>query len=130
MRKEIGGSGEGEVLFESTTEMYPTSVSPDGENLAIYRGGETSSFDIWILPLIGEGEPSPFIDTEFNDVSAMFSPDGRWLAYLSDESGSPEIYVTAFPDRGRKWQISIKVGSRRGGTRTDPKSCTTPPTVR
>ncbi len=110
VRKEIGGSGAGEVLYESTTEMYPSSVSPDGANIAIHKGGETSSFDIWVLPLGGGGEPAPFIATEFNDVSAMFSPDGRWLAYQSDESGNPEIYVTAYPDRGRKWQISIEGG--------------------
>ena len=63
-----------------------------------------------MLPLDDEGEPSPFIATDFNDANAVFSPDGRWLAYQSDESGSPEVYVTAYPDRGRKWQISTDGG--------------------
>ena len=110
VKKEIGGSGDGEVVYESTTEMYPSSVSPDATTLALFKGGETSSFDIWTLPLEGEDEPTPFIATDFNDVNAMFSPDGRWIAYQSDESGSPEVYVTAYPDRGRKWQISTDGG--------------------
>ena len=110
VKKEIGGAGEGEVVFESATEMYPSSVSPDGENLFFFRGGETTNYDIWVLPLSGEAEAYPFIDTDFVEYTGMISPDGRWLAYGSDESGSPEIYVTAFPERGRKWQISTSGG--------------------
>ncbi len=110
VRKEIGGSGEGEVIFESETEMYPSSVSPDGDFLCLYKGGDTTGYDLWMLPLSGEGEATPFIDSDFNEVLGMFSPDGRWLAYVSDESGSPQVYVTAFPDRGRKWQVSTNGG--------------------
>jgi serine/threonine protein kinase len=110
VRKEIGGSGEGEVIFESTNEMYPNSVSPDGGNLAFFKGGEDTNYDIWILPLSGDGEPYPFIRNEFIETFPVFSPDGRWLAYQSDESGAPEIYVTAFPEPGRKWQISTNLG--------------------
>jgi Tol biopolymer transport system component len=110
VKKEIGGSGEGEVIFESDTEMYPSSVSSDGENLFFYRGGESTNYDIWVLPLSGEADAYPFIQTEFNEIGPMISPDGRWLVYGSDESGSPEIYVTAFPQRGRKWQISTNGG--------------------
>ncbi len=110
VRKEIGGAGEGEVVFESATEMYPSSVSPDGELLFFYRGGESTNYDIWVLPLSGEAEAYPFIETDFVEYTGMISPDGRWLAYGSDESGSPEIYVTAFPERGRKWQISTSGG--------------------
>jgi len=110
VRKEIGGAGEGEVIFESTTEMYPSSVTPDGEHLIFYRGGETTNYDIWVLPLSGEDDAYPFIETDFVEYTGMISPDGRWLAYGSDESGSPEIYVTAFPERGRKWQVSTSGG--------------------
>jgi dipeptidyl aminopeptidase/acylaminoacyl peptidase len=110
MRKGIGGSGEGEIVLESTDELYPTSVSPDGERLAFHKGGKETNYDIWILPLTGEGEGFPFIKTEFAETSGMFSPDGRWLTYMSDESGRPEIYVTAFPEPGRKWQISLSGG--------------------
>jgi serine/threonine protein kinase len=110
VRKEIGGAGEGEVIFESATEMYPSSVSPDGENLFLFRGGETTNYDIWVLPLSGDAEAYPFLETDFVEYTGMISPDGRWLAYGSDESGSPEIYVTAFPERGRKWQVSTNGG--------------------
>ena len=110
VKKEIGGSGEGEIIFESTDEMYPCSVSPDGDNLAFFRGGEATNYDIWILPLSGDAEPYPFIATEFIEVFPVISPDGRWLAYQSDESGAPEIYVTAFPEPGRKWQVSTDLG--------------------
>ena len=123
MRKEIGGSGEGEIVLESTDEMYPTSVSPDGEHLAFHSGGDDTNYDIWILPLSGEGEGFPFIKTEFAETSGMFSPDGRWLTYVSDESGRPEVYVTAFPEPGRKWQISIE---RRAVTSVERKRIRNP----
>ncbi len=110
VKKEIGGSGEGEIILESTLDMYPTSVSPDGKYLSFFRGGDQTNYDIWILPLSGDAEAFPFIESEFVEVAGMFSPDGRWLAYVSNESGSPEVYVTAFPDQGRKWQISISGG--------------------
>jgi len=109
VRKEIGGSGEGETIFESTTEMAPSSVSPDGEYLTFHKGGE-SSWDIWILPLSGDSEAYPFIKTDFDEAFGMFSPDGRWLAYMSSESGKPEVYVTSFPEPGRKWQVSTDGG--------------------
>ena len=110
MRKDIGGAGEGEVIFESDTEMYPSSVSPDGKFLCLYKGGDTTGYDLWMLPLSGQGEGAAFIDSDFNEFMGMFSPDGRWLAYVSDESGSPQVYVTAFPERGRKWQVSTNGG--------------------
>jgi hypothetical protein len=110
VRKDIGGSGRGEVIYESPAEMYPSSVSPDGTTLSFYKGGNGTGYDIWTLPLSGEGEAAPFADTEFNETMGMFSPDGRWLAYISDESGSPQVYVTAFPNRGRKWQVSNNSG--------------------
>jgi serine/threonine protein kinase/Tol biopolymer transport system component len=120
VKKEIGGSGEGVVLFESTTEMYPSSVSPDGRHLAFFKGGDDSSWDIWILPLAGESEAYEFIQSDFGEAYAMFSPDGKWLTYMSNESGRPEIYVMAFPEPGRKWQISTDGGLsprwRKNGT--------------
>jgi len=110
VRKDIGGSGEGTVIYESDLDMYPTSVSPDGDRLVFFRGGDGTNYDIWMMPLSGEGEPTPFIQTEFDETWGMISPDGRWLAYTSNESGGPEIYVTAFPEHGRKWQVSTDGG--------------------
>jgi len=110
VRQEVGGASAGKVVYESDSEMYPSSVSPDGTSLCFYKGGDTTGYDIWILPIEGDREATPFIRTEFTEALGMFSPDGRWLAYVSDESGSPEIYVTAYPDHGRKWQISTNGG--------------------
>jgi hypothetical protein len=108
-QKEIGGAGEANVLLDLEIDMYPSSVSPDGERVVIYRGGETSNWDIWILPLTGSMEPFP--QTDFAEREGSFSPDGRWLAYQSDESGRAEIYAVPFPGMERKWQISVGGGS-------------------
>ena len=59
-----------------------------------------------MLPLFGDGKPTPFLQTEFNDGWAKLSPDGRWIAYVSDESGREQVYVQSFPEHGGKWQIS------------------------
>jgi len=110
IRKAVGGTGDGDVIFLSETEVYPNSVSPNGKHLVIQQGGIQTNYDILILPLDGEAEAVPFIEGEFNEWSGVVSPDGRWLAYCSDESGRPEVYVTAFPTRGRKWQVSVNGG--------------------
>jgi len=110
VRKEIGGSGAGEVVFESTSEMYPSSVSPDGANLAFFRAGDRSGWDIWILPLAGDREAYPYLASRHEEWMPMISPDGRWLAYVSNESGRPEVYLTPFPEPARKWQVSVEGG--------------------
>src|SRR3972149_6177392 len=70
------------------------------------RGG------VWVLPLEGEDrEPKPFLNTPFLEIRARFSPDGRWVAYESEESGRGEIYVGSFSGTGGKWQISTSGGT-------------------
>lgn len=66
--------------------------------------------DILALPTEGERVPVPIIQSEFFEVEPAVSPDGRWLAYSSNESGETEIYVTTFPQVERKWQISVSGG--------------------
>ena len=63
------------------------------------------------MPLEGERKPSPFLQTPFSEAEPKFSPDGRWLAYVSDESGRREVYVQPFPGPGGKWQISTEGGT-------------------
>jgi hypothetical protein len=84
----------------------PTSWSPDGQTLAFHQA--TGGHDIWMLPL--NGEATSFLATSFSELSAVFSPDGRWLAYVSEESGRSEVYVQAYPGPGGKWSISIEGG--------------------
>jgi len=84
----------------------PLSWSPDGSVLAFANGG-----DIWLFPLSGERKARPFIQSRFSETMPAFSPDGRWLAYVSDDSGRPEIYVQPFPGPGAKYSISTDGGS-------------------
>jgi serine/threonine-protein kinase len=86
----------------------PSSSSPDGQLLAFNRGNATQN--IWVLRL-GDRKAVPFPQTPFNEGAAQFSPDGRWLAYVSDESGRFETYVQPYPGPGGKWQISTEGGT-------------------
>jgi hypothetical protein len=72
----------------------------------------TTGQNIWFLPLRGDRKPIPFLRTRFNESRARFSPDRRWVAYVSDESGKPEVYVRAFDGSGEKTRISTEGGTR------------------
>ena len=105
-RKPWDGSTEEERLTNSSNAQIPISFTPDGKLLSFYENG-----DIWILPLDSSGgknklKPWPFIQSPAEEARGLFSPDGRWMAYTSDESGKNEVCVVAFPKRERKWQIS------------------------
>jgi len=111
------GAGEAVRLTESKNLQGPTSFSPDGKLLAFSEVTTQTGFDLWTLPLEGvesdhpkPGKPEPFLVTPFNELAPMISPDGRWLAYQSNESGGDEVYVRSFPGPGGKWQISIGGG--------------------
>jgi tRNA A-37 threonylcarbamoyl transferase component Bud32/dipeptidyl aminopeptidase/acylaminoacyl peptidase len=106
--KPSSGSGGEETLLRGSGDICPKSWSPDGRYLAydtLAAVSRTKS-DIWILPLFGDRKPFPFLETQFDESSPRFSPDGRWVLYTSDESGRPELYVAPFPGPGTKWQIS------------------------
>ncbi len=105
-RQPWDGNGTEERLTTSSIPQNPVSISPDGKILTFNENG-----DIWILPLHPSGvgkqeEPSPFIQTPAEEYGGTFSADGRWITYVSDESGKPEVYVISFPDRKRKIQVS------------------------
>src|ERR1700680_3416186 len=94
------------------------SWSPDGQLLIFTEVNPTTGLDIWVLrmgdPSAGSGQvrkAQPFLRTSFNEGDARFSPDGRWLTYISDESGRNEIYVQPYPGPGGKWQISTEGGT-------------------
>jgi hypothetical protein len=113
-RKPASGAGtEIELLTDDQNNLYPSSVSSDGKLLMYFNGNALSRTgnDLWILPLTGEGKPKPFMQTEFNEFYGAISPDGRWVAYASLESGRPEIYVAPFPGGGGKWQVSQDSGT-------------------
>ncbi len=112
--KAVGGSGEVEVLLDSAEGDFPSSWSPDGASLLFLRWNAETNDDVWLLPLEDRAAVRPFVRTPFNESRAHFSPDGRWVAYQSDESGRDEIYVQAFPGPGGKWQISTAGGREAG----------------
>jgi serine/threonine protein kinase/Tol biopolymer transport system component len=122
-QKASSGAGTEEVLLEDNVDKYPESWSPDGRFILYATGGSTASTtgsDLFVLPLSGDRKPFPFLNTQFNEGQGQFSPDGRWIAYRSDESGRGEVYVAPFPGAGGKWQISTGGGIyprwRRDGT--------------
>ncbi len=105
--KRADGAGDALRLTESKNAKYPNSWRPDGKVLAFTQLNPDTSWDILALPIEGDeksgwkpGEPKPFLNGPFNEYDPAFSPDGRWLAYSSNESGNPEVYVRPFPGPG------------------------------
>jgi serine/threonine-protein kinase len=109
------GSGEAQRLTNGKSFEAPYSFSPDGKRLAFMQGGN-ASMDIFTAPLEGDpshprlGKAELFLGTPFTETNPAFSPDGRWLAYSSNESGNAEVYVRPFPGPGGRWQISTGGG--------------------
>ncbi len=109
-RKPVGGAGAEELLLELHTSAHPSGFSPDGRTLVFHQQSQTTSWDVWALPLEGERKPTLLIGTPGVECCGALSPDGRFLAYVTDESGRAEVYVTPFPGAGRKWQVSSQGG--------------------
>ena len=102
-RKRADGSGDVERLTESSVGQYVSSWSADGKYL-LYSP-QTNANDLWLLPLTGDRKPKEFLATKFTETEGAFSPDSRWIAYQSDESGRLEVYVRPLEGAG-KWQVS------------------------
>jgi len=102
--------GTAELLPDTGYNDYPASVSPDGTTMGIVRITATTSGDVYLVPLDGSGPPVPFIATEAYEGGAQFSPDGRWMAYTSDETGAPEVYLTPYPAANRRFPVSSDGG--------------------
>jgi Tol biopolymer transport system component len=107
--------GAEELLYADGLDKFPTSFSPDGK-LLLYNtfGDPKTRSDLMVLPLSGDqqAKPFPFRNTSFADGQGKFSPnDGAWIAYASDESRQPEVYVAPFPGPGGKKQISTAGGT-------------------
>ena len=113
-QKISSGAGSDELLFKSENNSYADDwfSGKDGELLLYETEITKSRFDLWVLPLSGDRKPYPFLQTDFNETHSQFSPDGRFVAYVSDESGRAEIYVQSFPASGGKWQISTSGGDQ------------------
>jgi len=131
-QRATSGTAQDEILDGDAQVKRPLDWSRDGNYIIEGRPGNKTGADIWVLPLAqqgkdqqgksapgkeanakeGDGKPFPYLNTEFNEDYAKLSPNGQWLAYTSDESKRPEVYVQTFPTKGGKWQVSIDGGER------------------
>ncbi|MBI4480621.1 MAG: protein kinase [Acidobacteria bacterium] len=109
--RSADGTGTEEQLTEGESQQTPSSWSPDGKAIAYTVLDPSTGTDLWWLPLEGNRKAQVFLRTTTSENEARFSPDGRWLAYSSNESGRNEIFVQPFPGPGRKWQVSTNGGS-------------------
>jgi len=110
VQKNTDGSGGEQLLFKSAVNKAPLDMSPDGRFLLYRTLDSKTSFDIWALPVTGK--PFPVAQSRFAEREAAFSPDGRWVAYQSDESGRFEIYVQEFPAATNRMQLSSNGGTQ------------------
>ena len=116
----IGVPGSEKPLLREPGLQQAEDVSRDGRFLVYLNEMQTTVWAIWLLPLQGDRKPLPWLRTRFNLASPRFSPDGRWIAYESDESGVPEIYMALTEGGGEKRRIS-PAGGRRPRWRRDGK---------
>jgi eukaryotic-like serine/threonine-protein kinase len=112
-QKSSSGSGSEEPLLESSENKTPRDWSSDGRFILYENTAPTaasSDADLWVLPTEGARKPFVFLKTNFRELAGQFSPDVRWVAYMSNESGRFEIYVRPFPGPGGQWQVSTSGG--------------------
>jgi hypothetical protein len=109
---DVDGSGRSGLIPETSEADFPLSISPDGETLLVSRNSPEMSIDIYRFSLNGAPTPVPIVKTPAYESGASFSPDGQWVAYVSNESGRMEVYVRRLSGLDRKWQVSIAGGNQ------------------
>jgi len=105
----LTAEGAGEAIAISKPQglsQQPEDITPDGRRLVFGSQEAKTGYDLWIFDATGAKPPIPYLTTPFNDVGARLSPDGRWIAYVSNENGRNEAYVQSFPTPGSKVQVS------------------------
>ena len=110
-QKMANGSGQEDSLYRSLLAKLPSGWSTDGRFILCGTVDPKTRWDLWVLS-VGDHKWESFLQTPYNESRPMFSPNGRWIVYESDESGRKEIYVQSFPASGAKWQISASGGSQ------------------
>ena len=109
-QKPASGAGDAQALYKSDIGKRVSDWSADGRYIIYEAEDPKTKRDLWVLPLEGNREPIPFLQTQFDEFQGHFSPDGRWIAYTSSETGKFEVYVQTFPVSGAKWQVSTNGG--------------------
>jgi serine/threonine protein kinase/Tol biopolymer transport system component len=115
------GSGGESRLLQSNRPKYPTDWSSDGSLLLFEVAEPESGWDIFVLPLTGQRQPYPYLTGRWNERDARFSPNSRWVAYMSTETGKEEVYVQSFPTGNGKWRISTSGGGKPAWARDGRK---------
>ena len=110
--QDADGSGQGQLIAGTNEFDYPGAITPDGGTLVFLRSSQETSYDIYATPLHGPASFRLFVKTPAYEGGARLSPDGRWLAYVSNESGQYETYLRPFPGPERRWQISTQGGTQ------------------
>jgi serine/threonine protein kinase len=119
-KRLISGMGKAETLLHFKHIEDP-SLSSDDRFVLFTAYDDVNKWDVWVAPLFGDRRPFLYVQTPANEESAEFSPDGKWVAYVSDQSGRQEVYVRSFPvEAAGKWQISFE-GAKQPRWRKDGK---------
>jgi Tol biopolymer transport system component len=117
-RTSVTGLGTPELLMRSSAEAgglaFPQDWSRDGRHLLYWVRGDRTRGDVWALPLTGDRKPIPVLNTEFDETAPVLSPDGRWIAYRSDASGTYEIYLQSFTTDGRAGGDRVRISTAGG----------------
>ncbi len=108
----VDGAGPERDIPPILATSIPQSWSPDGKTLLVVDYSAANSEDIWALPLEGGGKPTALVESPGSDAEARFSPDGRWYVYMSDDSGTFQVYAAPFPGPGPRWQVSTSGGGQ------------------
>jgi len=110
--QKLDGSGPPQIVFPSPEGQNLADWSPDGRHLLFSSQSATTARDLWSVPVDGtDRNPTPVVQSPAEDTSGRFSPDGKWVAYTSDETGAVEVFVRPFPGPGRAWRVSTDGGS-------------------
>ncbi len=109
-QKVASGAGAEQRLLKSNVSTVPYDWTSDGKYILLRQENVATKVDLIALPMFGDKKPFPVVQTEAQEDLGRFSPDGRWVAYMSDESGKNEVYIQAFPVSEGKWQVSVNGG--------------------
>ena len=111
LERDANGPGQENTLLQSQNTVYLNDWSPDGRYLVYSQISPEGRYELWLLPTTGDRKPAPFLRTAFDELQGQFSPDSKWIAYTSNESGRQEIYVQGFPAGGARWLVSSGGGT-------------------
>jgi serine/threonine protein kinase len=110
-RVTVGAPETAAPFVERPGVQLPEDVSPDGRSLVFAEFIRRTNGDLWLYPLAGQGQAAPLTQTPFDEKGARFSPDGRWLAYYSNESGNREVYLRPVAETGERVRVSSGGGT-------------------